>query len=180
MNARLQAPALWLDPPTADDEPFYVGLYTDPEAMRHVVAAQTADAARRGFAAALRLDAATPVERRFWVIRTRPEGDPVGLLGLHVDAPGSGEVGAVIVPARQGRGHATAAIAALADHAFGPLGLQRLHTRHDGANGAAGGLMARLGFERTQAGAGAHGWRWELTPDRWRARSDRHRADPLR
>ena len=169
MNARLPSPRLWLDPPVAADEAFYVALYTDPATMRHVAAPQSVDAARRGFAAALRLDAEEPPQRRFWVLRSKDDGERIGLLGLHIDAEGRGEVGAVIVPSHQGRGHSTAAIGALADHAFDTLGLQCLHTRHDGGNGLAAGLMARVGFVCTATADGATGWRWELSPSHWRA-----------
>lgn len=171
MNLRLQTPALWLDPPVAADEAFYIALYTDPATMRHVGAAQSPDAARRGFHAACRLDAQSPPRRRFWVLRGKQEGTPVGLLGLHLDDEGGAEVGAVIAPGEQGRGHATAAIAALADHAFADLGLRRLHTRHDDSHGLAAGLMATLGFHRLGAEAGIAGWTWELTPARWRERA---------
>ncbi len=167
MIATLVSPRLRVAPLCDGDEALYVALYSDAATMRHIVPAQTPEAARRGFAAALRANAAAAPVRRFWALHRHDDGTPVGLLGLDHDAPGEGEVGAVIPAAHQGRGYAHEAIAALATHAFGELGLQRLHTRHDDDHAAAAALMAGLGFERTAHAAGTHGWRWQLTPARW-------------
>ena len=53
MIATLATARLCLRPLQPEDEALYVGLYTDPDTLRHVLAPQTGDAARRGFAAAL-------------------------------------------------------------------------------------------------------------------------------
>lgn len=179
MIATLHAPRLRLRPLEAGDRDLYVALYSDAETMRHIVPPQSPEAAARGFLAALAAMRASPPARRFWVM-CEHSGTTVGLLGLDHDGPGSGEVGALIPPRHQGRGYATEAIAALADHAFGALGLQRLHTRHAAGHGLAAGLMAGLGFEPAPDAPGPHPQRWQLDPERWAARPGRQGpGDPL-
>jgi RimJ/RimL family protein N-acetyltransferase len=99
---------------------------------------------------------------------------------VSLDTEGGGEVGVVLPPEHQGRGFATEAIAALAEHAFGVMRLQRLHTRHDDGHGLAAGLMATLGFEQTAVDTHTGRWRWQLTPAAWAASPRRQaKADPL-
>ncbi len=181
MIAGLATARLALRPLAPADEALYVALYTDPATLRHVLAPLAPAAARRGFAAALAGLGTGEGQRGFWVMQAR-DGRALGLIGLHRDAPGEAEVGVVLPPAWQGRGLATEAIAALADHAFGALALVRLHTRHDHDHALASGLMAGLGFERVAAVAGRRGWRWQLTPARWaavRAQAVRDNPPPL-
>lgn len=178
MNGVLQTPRLRLRPLAAADEALYVRLYSDPLSMSRIADAQSAAAAARGFRAALAAQQRSPPARLFWVMHERAQDLAFGLLGLDLDAPGSGEVGALIPPPQQGRGYATEAIAALADHAFGTLGLQRLHTRHAAGHGLAHGLMQGLGFEPGEPVPGdPHPQRWTLTPARWAARQAP--GDPL-
>ncbi len=167
MIARLHGLRLDLRPLVDGDEALYVRLYSDPQVMQQVGTPQDDAAAARGFRAALRFNAATPPVRLFWVIHDRAQARELGLLGLSLDEPGGGEVGVVLPAEHQGRGVATEAIAALADHAFGAMQLQRLHTRHEHGHGLAAGLMATLGFEKTAAATGSTQWRWQLTPSRW-------------
>src|SRR3546814_14671922 len=61
--------------------------------------------------------------------------------------PGAAEVGVLLAVGAQGRGHATEAIAALADVVFSAPVQRRLWTRHARGNGLAAGLMRKLGFE---------------------------------
>lgn len=179
MIATLCTPRLRLQPLKAGDRELYVALYSDAETMQRIAIAQAPEAAARGFVAALESMRASPPRRRFWVM-WEVSGSAVGLLGLDHDAPGEAEVGALIPPVHQGRGYATEAIAALADHAFGPLELRRLHTRHAAGHGLAAGLMRRLGFRPTAETDGPHPQRWELEPQRWvRWRGRQGRGDPL-
>jgi RimJ/RimL family protein N-acetyltransferase len=179
MIATLHTPRLRLRPLEAGDRALYVALYSDADTMRHIVRAQSPEAAARGFPVALAAMRTSPPTRRFWVMCDL-SGAAVGLLGLDHDGPGSGEVGALIPPPHQGRGYATEAIAALADHAFGALGLQRLHTRHAAGHGLAAGLMSGLGFEPAPEAPGPHPQRWWLDPVRWATRTGRQgTGDPL-
>lgn len=179
MTATLHTPRLCLAPLDEGDRELYVALYSDAETLSRIAPAQTPEAAARGFGAALAAMRSSPPPRRFWVMRDG-SGTAVGLLGLDHDGPDSGEVGALIPPPHQGRGYATEAIAALADHAFGTLGLQRLHTRHAAGHGLAAGLMRSLGFRQAPDAAGPHSVRWELDPARWDGRPGRQGGgDPL-
>jgi RimJ/RimL family protein N-acetyltransferase len=81
------------------------------------------------------------------------------------DDPASAEVGVLLLPDAQGQGHATEAIAALADSVFAVPGLQKLWTRHASGHAAAVGLMRRLGFVAgPEAGAQS---RWHLLRGTW-------------
>jgi RimJ/RimL family protein N-acetyltransferase len=177
--ATLHTPRLRLEPLAEGDRELYIALYSDAETMSRIAPAQTPEAAARGFRSALAAMRTSPPRRRFWVLR-ESSGVAIGLLGLDHDEPDGGEVGALIPPPHQGRGYATEAIAALADHAFGDLGLQRLHTRHAPGHGLAAGLMRGLGFQPRPDADGPHRVRWELDPQRWAGRPGRQGdADPL-
>lgn len=180
MIATLRGPRLDLRPLDGGDRALYVQLYGDPQAMQHIAVAQDAASAARGFEAALGFNAATPPVRLFWVIQDRATAGALGLIGLTLDEPGGGEVGVLLPAAHQGRGVATEAIAALADHAFSGLRLQRLHTRHLPGHSLAAGLMATLGFEPMAAAPASGRSRWQLTPERWAASPRRlSPANPL-
>lgn len=180
MITSLHGPRLDMRPLDEGDEALYVRLYGDAAVMQRIASPQDPRTAALGFRAALRMNAAEVPTRLFWVIRQRRPPLALGLLGLSLDGEGGGEVGVVLPLEHQGRGIATEAIAALADHAFGAMPLHRLHTRHDDGHGLAAGLMATLGFARTAVEAPSGRWRWELTPAQW-ARSPRRQAqgDPL-
>lgn len=166
MPPELNGPRLCLRPLHAGDEALYCAVYGDAELMRQIAAPLTAAAARRAFAAALRANAAGNPHTAYWVLFEREQRTDVGLLGL-LGAPRGidAEVGAMILPGCQGRGHAAEAIAELADFAFTQLPLMRLHTRHAAANGAAIGLMHKLGFVPIASDALGH--RWELLRESW-------------
>ena len=176
----LRGPRLDLRPLAEGDEALYVQLYCDPQAMQQIGKAQDRDTAARGFRTALAMNAAKPATRLFWVIQDRAAGQALGLLGLTIDEPAGGEVGVLLPPSHQGRGLATEAIAALADHAFSTLQLRRLHTRHRHGHALAAGLMATLGFEQESLGSDDSRCRWQLTATRWNASPRRHSpANPL-
>lgn len=162
-----------LRPLSIDDADLYVRIYTDPQLMQQVATVLTADAAARAFAAALRFNLQILALARYWVLLQAHSGDRIGLLGLLAKGDGEGaadaELGAMVLPECQGRGHAAAAIGTLADWVFSCSGLTRLHTRHDTANAGAARLMRKLGFqslpsEPTQVLA----CRWQLTRESWR------------
>jgi len=177
MTTRLDSDRLQLIPLAEGDKALYCRLYTDPRVMARIARPRTPAEAARGFQASLRMNAEMPNRRSLWTMTLKSSGSALGLIGLDRDEPDGAEVGVVLPPEHQGRGLATEAIGALADHAFGALGLLRLHTRHAPDHGLAAGLMQSLGFERIRADAGEHGWRWQLTPGR-RARRQRV-PDPL-
>lgn len=159
-----------LRPLLAADEPLYCAVYTDVDLMRQVTEVLTMPAAQRAFVLALKANADPQSRARYWVIQAS-DAD-VGLLGV-VATPATEselecEVGAMVLPSWQSRGVAANAIALLADHVFSASTVTRLHTRHAGNNGSAGGLMHKLGFVALAADADAPlGFRWELTRRQW-------------
>ncbi|MBW8367189.1 MAG: GNAT family N-acetyltransferase [Arenimonas sp.] len=180
MIATIHGQQLDLRPLAEAHEPLYSRLYTDPLALHQIASAQDASSAAHGFRAALQFNAATQPVRIFWVIQERASFQALGLIGLSLDEPGGAEVGVLLPEEHQGRGVATQAIAALADHAFAVMQLQRLHTRHDPGHALAAGLMATLGFEQMAPAAGSGRWRWQLTQRRWAASPRRlSTANPL-
>ncbi len=164
--ATLTSARLRIAPLAANDLGFYKRLYCDPQTMAMVGDPLSTEAAGRSFEAALRGHARSPARRLSWTLTDVAIDQPIGLLALMRELPDlaadSAEIGALIVPAAQGRGYAAEAIAALAAHAFGDLGLCRLVTRHSRVNYAADGLMRKLGFRRTADGDGAQPCRWQL------------------
>jgi ribosomal-protein-serine acetyltransferase len=72
----------------------------------------------------------------------------VGMVGLpEIDwANHSAQIGYWLDRAHQGRGVMTSAVAALADHAFGGLNLNRLEIRTDVENAPSRAVAERLGF----------------------------------
>jgi ribosomal-protein-serine acetyltransferase len=90
----------------------------------------------------------------------------------------SGEIGYWIDGCHEGRGLVTRTVAALLDHAFGPLGIERVTLHTDPANERSRAVARRLGFteEATlrQATAFPHERRddvvYGLLADEWRAR----------
>jgi [ribosomal protein S5]-alanine N-acetyltransferase len=144
----LHTARLLLRPMSCDDEDLYCSLYRDARVMRQVGRVLSPARAARAFAMALAGASARPPRSHYWTIRTRASDEACGLLALvrdHADA-GSAELGVLLSPGAQARGHASESIARVAGHAFSELGVQRLWTRHRDDHGAAHGLMCRLGF----------------------------------
>ncbi len=169
MGQRLHTPRLLLRPMAEVDAALYTRLYTDGRIMRLVAAPLSPQAARRAFPLALAQARAVPARAHYWICHPRREqGEDAGLLALlhDRDRHGLAEVGILLLPEAQGQGYATEAIAALADHAFSGLALQRLWTRHARINRAVTGLMEALGFH-SDAGACEGELRWFLRREDW-------------
>lgn len=71
--------------------------------------------------------------------------DLLGDLALNTNGP-QAEVGITLARAAQGQGYASDALRGLLDHAFGPLGLHRVHAGIDPRNLAVARLLTRLGL----------------------------------
>lgn len=170
----LHGPRLDLRPLDDDDEALYCAVYTDPESMRLIAAPLSLTAARGAFAAARKANLAGNPRTAYWALYERQQGARIGLLGIvgAADA-GDAEVGAMILARWRGLGYAAEAIARLTRYAFATLRLARLHTRHDPANGAAIGLMNRLGFRRMADCGDSVGQRWELHREHWQPSGER-------
>jgi RimJ/RimL family protein N-acetyltransferase len=167
--ATLTSARLRIAPLVASDLGFYKRLYCDPQTMALVGDPLSSAAAGRSFEAALRCHLRSPAKRLSWTLTDVSMNEQIGLLALIRELPDLGsddaEVGALILPSAQGRAYAAEAIATLAAHAFGDLGIDRLVTRHSRDNRGADGLMRKLGFRRVADGDGAQPCRWELERD---------------
>ncbi len=170
----LSGPTLLLRPLGRQDQSLYTGLYGHPDTMGRIMPALDAPRARRAFEAQLLELAGARPARLTWTLAEKPDGQPFGLLGLVRDANGGAEIGVVLPPGRQGKGHATEAIATVADHVFQDPGFSCLYTRHASGHEPAAALMRRLGFEPAPGGAPPHPVRWMLRNQAWRrARRDK-------
>ncbi len=169
--------SLRLRPLGAADRSFYCAVYTDADLMRQVAETLTLAAAQRAFDLALKANLDSNSRARYWVMQAGAAD--VGLLGVVATPAAEGglecEVGAIVLASCQNRGFAAAAITLLAGHVYSASGVTRLHTRHAGRNGSAGGLMHKLGFVALAREADAAlGFRWELTRRQWLQRQGQH------
>lgn len=169
---------LILRPLGDQDQSLYVALYGDADTMARAMPALDPASALRAFRRERRAQGEAGTRRMAWTLSERCDGSAFGLLGLVLDDAGGAEVGVVLPPARQGRGHATEAIALVAPHAFQTLALESLYTRHAEGHGPARGLMLRLGFEPAPIGTPPHPVRWTLTRETWQA-AKRDKAGPF-
>lgn len=159
-------PGLQIRPLHGDDEALYVSLYSDAEVMRHVgaplVPVQAAAAFQRVLGGMLQV----PPAALYWTLRPHGAREAVGMMALLPDAGRAwAELGLVLRPDAQGRGHASEAIAALQDQLSRRHAPHRLWTRHVAANAAATGLMRRMRFRPEP---GPDGWlHWSSVRDDW-------------
>jgi RimJ/RimL family protein N-acetyltransferase len=84
----------------------------------------------------------------------------IGGMGFHTapDADGAAEIGYDVVPSARGKGHATAALRALADWAFAQPGTTRLTATVDEDNAPSHGVVTRAGFTPTGPKEGSMGY----------------------
>ncbi|GAA4867701.1 GNAT family N-acetyltransferase [Luteimonas vadosa] len=157
-----------LRPMARSDEDLYCRLYSDPRVMAHIGAPLPPEAARKAFGLALSQDAATPPLVRYWIACEDSSTRGCGLLALRFDRnrSGSAEMGILLEPSVQGRGHASMALAVLAEHAFASFPLERLWTRHRDENRVVVRLMEALGFQR-EPGSAAGEVRWSMGREEW-------------
>lgn len=163
----LPAPPFLLRPYAAGDEGLYLALFTDAEVMRWVGPPLAEAHARRAADLALAHQRAAHGRFRHWIIEH--QGAAAGLLGLALRGPrwrgGEGDVGVLLLPAWQGRGAASAAIAALRPWAFGVAGLALLTCHHATGHTAMAAVVQRLGFRPVPPRPGAPvSCGWECRP----------------
>jgi len=80
-------------------------------------------------------------------VRDRGQWRLAGAISLHINPYSrSAEIGYWIDGGHEGRGLASRAVAAVLDHAFGPLGIERVALHTDPANERSRNLARRLGF----------------------------------
>lgn len=167
LPCRFETVRLILRPLANADRPFYTGLYTDPDVMRHVGPPLSPEAAAGAFAAVRRQMRLDPPQAWYWVVAPRSGSAPAGLLAVMFD-PGreSAEFGMMMPAWAHGSGYATEAVAALVALAIGGDGgaaaqgrrLQRLHTRHVQGHPAGARVMDKLGFIAGPLGQAMSHW----------------------
>lgn len=153
----LSASPFTLRPYAPGDEALYVALFTDAEVMQAVGPPMAVDVATRAAQTCMVAQVDAKGRYRHWVI-TQGE-DTLGVLGLALQSPtwqgGSAELGVLLWSQSQGRGAATAAIAAVEGWAFQHAGLLQLTTHHAEAHAPAAALMRACGFSPSTAEPGA-------------------------
>jgi len=159
---------------TAADEWLTVALETDPGVMAELGGPWTEDEAR----ATHRRRLAGAIDPGYWSFTVRPVGEdgsvgePVGTIGVwdsEWEGESLSEAGWMTLPEHQGKGYASAALAAVLDrerieHRWGDI-----HAFPGASNGASNALCRKLGFEHIGGGdadyAGRHfpvnHWVWQ-------------------
>jgi len=150
---------LRLEPLRAQDRAFYRGLYTSQEAMAQIGPPMTADAAEAAFDAACRHNRRERPGHRFWTVLARHTGEALGVAALRRTGNAC-EFGLMLAAgARDGR-NAPEAVAAVIEHAFGALGVERF--RVECLDNAMSRLVRRLvrphGFDHAGAQPGRVAW----------------------
>ncbi len=159
-----------------EDFALYCACYTNPELMLHIGQPLSLDATLRSFNAALKSNAALPIRRYTWTMQERISLSKIGLLALVCDGvppqPINAEIGSIIAIQHQNRGFAAEAITALTGLAFERTTLSTLTTRHISQNGAAKGLMEKLGFQcEVMPLADSASFHWTLHRTEWQKRN---------
>jgi len=163
---------LLIRPLSIEDREFYCSCYTDPLLMQHIGEPLSHEAASQSFKAALRITGKTPIRRYTWAMQEKTTRSNIGLLALVCDQvqpePINAEIGSIVCLHFQNQGFAAEAISALVDVALANTSLSTLSTRHISQNGAAYGLMEKLGFqyEVEQLASGAS-FKWQLHRTEW-------------
>jgi RimJ/RimL family protein N-acetyltransferase len=137
-----------LRPATAEDEWLTVALETDPLVMAHLGGPWSEDDAR---AAHARRVAAIPGGNWWFVVAPGPGQPPIGTIGVwpsECAGEACSETGWMILPEHQGRGYASAALAALLDRARQNPRWGDIHAFPGATNPASNALCRKFGFEQ--------------------------------
>ncbi|WP_068280232.1 GNAT family N-acetyltransferase [Aldersonia kunmingensis] len=149
--------SVWLDVPTAADIDVVTKLCQEPsigEWTSMPVPYQRSDAVE--FIGEM-IPSGWALRSPTWAVRTRPDGDLVGMIGLTDNGDLSAEIGFWLGSAFRARGLMTAAVALVCDYAFRPdepgpagpvaMGLVRLEWRAFVGNHASAAVIRRAGFQ---------------------------------
>ncbi|MBW8310496.1 MAG: GNAT family N-acetyltransferase [Rhizobium sp.] len=145
----LESPRLRLRPYRQDDARAIYALYSDPVVTRYWSFPAWTRREQASDYLAARMALETPAVYA-WALAERECDRLIGtttlfsLSGPHKRA----EIGYSLLPARQGQGLATEALRTVLEHAFGPLGLERIEADVDPRNEASWRLLEKLGFRR--------------------------------
>lgn len=154
MQPTLTTDRLTLRPAVAEDVAWLRTTWDAAEVRRYLFDDQPVDDAR----AAAVLDDCLALARQglgLWIVERRDDGRPLGCAGLvpvseagrfHPPSSGGTEPVIALDPRAFGHGYAGEALGELVAHAFGTLGLERLHAAVDVPNEASIRLVERVGF----------------------------------
>jgi ribosomal-protein-alanine N-acetyltransferase len=144
----LQTSRLTLRPIAVTDADALFEARGDADVMRYWdwPAQASADAVREVLAA--HIPAPGDAAMLWWAVALSPDGPAIGECDLsEIDLRHRrAEVGFLFARRHWGQGYAREAMEAVMAHAFGPLGLERLHARFHAGNDASRRLLERLGF----------------------------------
>jgi RimJ/RimL family protein N-acetyltransferase len=136
--------------PETDTEPM-LGVYGDPEVMRHVAGGALADIQAVG--ATLEQHARAQRERgfAFWAVVERVSGRVIGDVGFGIFEPtGDVELGYTLARASWGHGYATEAAGASLAAGLRHLGASRIIAVVELANAASLRVAERIGMKRVE------------------------------
>ncbi|MCE9685483.1 GNAT family N-acetyltransferase [Shewanella sp. AS16] len=160
-------------PLAEQDLPLYCSLYTDARIMRHIAAPLSQARAERAFGTSLKLMAAPAPTLLNWVITDKQTGEALGLQGFSwakvsaheatahnkatahkADArtnvrqdAARAELGIMLLRSANGKLIPEEATAALMQHGFDRLGLERIDVNYNGTNLATERVVKKLGFQ---------------------------------
>lgn len=143
----LVTPRLTMRPFTLDDVDVVHALWTDAAVRRYLwddmaIPRERAEEMVRGIVAAFDRNG-----RGMWLVFVPPDDMAAGFCGfLPRNEPAQGELIYGLSPAAWGRGYATEAAAAVVDHGFTALGLERIVAKADVPNTASVRVLERLGM----------------------------------
>lgn len=162
------------------DRDLYRDLYTSSEVMAHIAPVMSVTGADATFEQALRHSHDPEARARYWRIDDAGSGVAAGIAALVLRARSNlhGELGIMLLPHAQRRGLGLCAVAGVVEGVIAQRWwptLECMIFRHAAANPRAGGIAARLGFQREPGdGSGSVEWRldrsiWYSARDQWPA-----------
>ena len=159
MTAVIQAPALRLEPLSADHAEAMFAPMSAPEIYRYTPGAPPASVAalRERYATLARGHSADGRQRWLnWVVRL-PAGQCAGYVQATIYAEGTGDFAFVVAPDHWGKGVAFAACRAALPWLAQETGVRTLYATVDPANERSLRLLARLGFVEIPPAGYPHG-----------------------
>ena len=145
----LESERVRLRPLRETDAADVFALYSDPEVCRYWSFATWTEPAQAEAWLAERMPMRPPAAYG-WALTETGEDRFIGTIALFsLSGPNQrAELGYSLLPSRQGRGLAREAVRLALDHAFGPLGLERIEADVDPRNEASWRLLEHFGFRR--------------------------------
>jgi RimJ/RimL family protein N-acetyltransferase len=164
---------LHIRPLTTSDEALYCSLYTDPETMRFIGPALSAERAARSFQTALRLIQSEPLKDVFLTLALKTTSQVFGICSLQgIDAlQHRAQAGIIIASAGRSRGLATEGLSGLMTRAFELLPLDEIWVQIAPDHIIVERLVLSVGFQ-PRSGAGRPHVRpgqrvWSVLRDSW-------------